>query len=232
VSNGVTLSQLDQSLAEHGLCVRGAFEVSAEDPMPAPGLGVTPAALVIVGHAGSALWAAFSASSEFCDGHPDPLDRWSRRIGEALALRFHAHALFPFDGPPYHPFQRWATRAEALRASPLGILIHPQFGLWHAYRFALALPLVPSDLRPTPIADSPCLTCSASPCVSACPVGAISLSGYRAQPCIEHLRNVPDSSCNATGCLSRQACPVGETYRYQPAHRQFHMRAFLSGMSG
>ena len=29
-------------------------------------------------------------------------------------------------------------RAEAVAPSPLGILIHPDYGLWHAYRGALA----------------------------------------------------------------------------------------------
>ena len=28
-------------------------------------------------------------------------------------------------------------RAEGLKPSPIGILMHPQFGLWHAYRGAL-----------------------------------------------------------------------------------------------
>lgn len=229
MSNGVTLSQLDEALGERGLSVRGAFEVLTQDLVPTPGSGVPAAALALVGHVGSALWAPFSSSPEFCDGQPDPLDRWSRRIGQALAARFGAYALFPFDGPSHHPFQRWAARAEALRASPLGIFIHPQFGLWHAYRFALALPEVPADLRRATIADSPCLTCVASPCVSACPAAAISPSGYLAQPCVEHLRSDTEGSCNAAGCRSRLACPAGGAYRYQPEHRQFHMHAFVAG---
>ena len=56
--------------------------------------------------------------------------------------------------PDMPPFQRWALRAEAVYASPLGILIHPEYGLWHAYRAALlfterlALPERPTRAEP------------------------------------------------------------------------------------
>ena len=58
-------------------------------------------------------------------------------VGE-LGQRFGATPLFPFDGPPWLPFQRWAARAEPLHASPIGPYIHPRHGLWHAWRGALA----------------------------------------------------------------------------------------------
>jgi hypothetical protein len=29
-----------------------------------------------------------------------------------------------------------------------------------------------------------------------------------------------------SGCLARQACPVGVEYRYEPEHAAFHMQAF------
>jgi len=45
-----------------------------------------------------------------------------------------------FDGPPYHPFQQWADRAEALQPGEMLLRVRPAYGLWHAYRFALALP--------------------------------------------------------------------------------------------
>ena len=63
-----------------------------------------------------------------------------RRVAAAidpLARSVGAMALYPFDGPPYRPFQRWAMRAEPVAPSPLGLFIHPEYGLWHAYRAAL-----------------------------------------------------------------------------------------------
>jgi hypothetical protein len=49
-----------------------------------------------------------------------------------------AVGLFPFQ-KPHLPLQRWAKRAESCHASPLGMFIHPEHGLWHGYRCALAL---------------------------------------------------------------------------------------------
>ena len=40
----------------------------------------------------------------------DPLDRWSRRLIERLARELGGRALFPFGGPPFLPFQRWASQ--------------------------------------------------------------------------------------------------------------------------
>ena len=34
----------------------------------------------------------------------------------------------------------WAARAEPVYRSPIGIMIHSEFGLWHAYRAALLFP--------------------------------------------------------------------------------------------
>jgi epoxyqueuosine reductase len=41
---------------------------------------------------------------EFTDGRPDPIDRWSRRVIGHMACDLGAKALFPFGGPPWHPF--------------------------------------------------------------------------------------------------------------------------------
>ena len=87
--------------------------------------------------AGREGWGAFAASPEAHDGLEHPLDRFSRRVIEALARDLGALALFPFGGPPYWPFQQWARRAEPVHPSPIGLLIHPRYGLWHSYRGAL-----------------------------------------------------------------------------------------------
>ena len=91
-----------------------------------------------------------------------------RRVGGASTR--------PMDRPIF-PFQRWAMKVEPVFPSPIGILIHPDYGLWHAYRAAIclhqAIPVPSRDDRP-----SPCDSCADKPCLSTCPVGAFSRDGY------------------------------------------------------
>lgn len=138
-----------------------------------------------------------------------------------------ATPLFPFGGPPYLPFQRWAMRAEAVAPSPLGVLIHPDHGLWHAYRGALAfaelLALPPRDSRPRP-----CDSCADRPCLSACPVGAFRDGRYDVPTCMSHLEQPAGEACMSAACLARRACPVGREGAYDPAQARFHMQAFRS----
>ena len=80
-------------------------------------IGTDVAGTSSLGNVGDSLWTSFERSPEFADGERDPMDRWSRRVLGTLAERFAGSALFPFDGPPWLPFQRWAARAEPLNAS-------------------------------------------------------------------------------------------------------------------
>jgi hypothetical protein len=118
-------------------------------------------------------------------------------------------------------------RAEAVAPSPLGILIHPDYGLWHAYRGALAfadrLALPPRVERPRP-----CDSCAGRPCLFACPVGAFSEQGYDVPACTGHISGPAGVPCMGGGCLARRACPVGPAYGYAAAQARFHMAAFLS----
>lgn len=149
-----------------GLALRGGFHVE-------PGDGIDAATILMLGWTGGVQWPVFAAAPEYADGRPHPLDRWSRRVVGALAARFGATPLYPFGGPPWLPFQRWALRAEPLFRSPIGLLIHPDWGLWHAWRGALAFP-ARLDLPHAPPAANPCLPCPRF-CLAggrtACPVG-------------------------------------------------------------
>ena len=200
------------------LALRGACHLIAAD-------GIDGGTLVLLGVTGDIGWSGFAASPEAADGMADPLDRWSRRVIDALAARVGGTALYPFGGPPWHPFQRWAMRAEPVHPSPLGILIHPDWGLWHSYRGALALPerlaLPPPDLR-----ASPCADCTARPCLGACPVGAFTASGYDVAGCAAHIAAPVGAECMSEGCRARHACPVGVAHRHAAAQAGFHMRAF------
>lgn len=189
--------------------------------------GVTAGTLVMLGFTGKE-WPNFAASPEFKDGRPHPLDRWSYRVINELAALFSAKAYFPFTAPPM-PFIRWSKKAEPVHSSEIGMLIHPEFGLWHAWRGALAFREA-LDIPPRETAPSPCESCAEKPCLSACPVGAMKGGGvYDVAACVSHLRVQQGGECMTGGCLARRACPVGKEYQYTPEQAAFHTRSFRGG---
>jgi len=208
--------------------VRGAF-------WPEPGEltpylpGWVAGTLVLLGFTGSRQWPEFARSAEARDGLPHPLDRWSRRLVGALAEEFGARDLYPGATPP-PPFQRFAARAEALHQSPLGLLIHPRWGLWHAYRGALLLPQRIALPGAAPSA-SPCASCAGRPCLAACPVQAFRDGSFDLERCVRHVASEAGSDCREQGCRARRACPVGAEFRYEEDHAGFHMRAFLRSLT-
>ena len=225
-------SHLERTLAAHGLRLRGGFVPVPVDALPALPHGAPPAVVWLVGHVGSQAWPHFSASPFLRDGLPDPLDRWSKSIGNSIAEAEDGCAIYPSDGPPWFPFQQWARRVEPVATSPLMLLIHPQYGLWHAYRFALVLPqLHPVDAQGladaalVPATDV-CAACDGQPCLQACPVQAFTGTLYRVDACATHLQAPAGADCMQGGCLARRACPVAAGLRYVPEQAAFHMAAF------
>jgi hypothetical protein len=221
------LARIEAGLADEGLVLLGAFHPAPEDAVPAQPDGRPSRTLLLAGNAGGSLWARFSAAPEAGDGRPDPLDRWSARVIGALAAAAGGLALFPFGGPPYLPFQRWARRGAPLSASPLGVLIHPDYGLWHAFRGAVALaealPLPPAEARP-----SPCDSCAGRPCLTTCPVNAFTAAGYAVADCAAHVAAPAGQDCLDRGCRARRACPVGRAWHYPAGQARIHMTAFIA----
>jgi hypothetical protein len=219
------LEALRRAAAEAGLALRGAFHPAPGDAVPPAPSGAAIATLVLLGYAGGGQWHRFTASPESLDGLPDPLDRWSRRIIGGFARDLGATAFYPFGGAPFLPFIRWAQRAEPVHPSPLGMLVHPDWGLWHSYRGALGftamLDLPAPDRRP-----SPCDTCCDRPCLGGCPVGAFTPGRYDVARCVAHLASDAGSPCNDGGCLARHACPVGRDRRPDATQAAFHLAAF------
>ncbi len=178
--------------------------------------------VILIGNAGSQMFRRFARER---DPRYDRLDDWCGEVIGALAQELDARAVFPFDKPPY-PFLTWARRGGAGHVSPLGLNIHPQYGLWHAYRAALLFP-VAFDLPPLSPGAHPCETCSGKPCLTACPVRAFSPAKYEVETCVDHVASAAGEDCMAGGCLARRACPVGQAYTYLPEQALFHMDAFL-----
>lgn len=195
----------------------GWFEPRPDDRLPESSRFV-----ILIGNAGPDMWRRFVRER---DPSREAMDNWTRDAVGALARDLDATAYYPFDTPPL-PFLTWARRARAGHVSPLGLNIHSQYGLWHAFRAALAFP-VAFDLPQASAGAHPCETCTEKPCLSACPVSAFTGSSYDVTACARHVASAAGEDCRMNGCLARRACPVGRAYTYSPAQSQFHMRAFL-----
>ncbi len=215
----MTYDAISRALEPHGLIARGGFT-----PLAGDGLGGDAACVVMVGNAGPAMWHSFAAARRT---GADPMNLWTRRVLGAVAEQFGCAVVFPFEGPPWWPFQRWAMRAEAVFVSPVGMLIHPLYGLWHAYRGAFVFREPVAGLPQREDVASPCETCDGKPCLSTCPVDAFAAGSYDVPACTRHLRSSEGSDCMNSGCLARHACPVGRQ-RYHDGQARFHMEAFLA----
>jgi epoxyqueuosine reductase QueG len=174
--------------------------------------------VILIGNAGPDMFARFARS-----GAPT-MDEWTKVVVDALAEELGAKALYPFDKPAL-PFLSWARRCGAGHMSPLGLNIHPTYGLWHAYRAALLF-TVEFDLPRISAGAHPCETCADKPCLSACPVAAFDGSSYNVAVCGEHIKTDAGDECMEGGCLARLACPVGQKFTYTQSQAQFHMRAY------
>ncbi len=217
---------LAESLAGFGLHLHGVARLERAE-IESYGFAGDLREIALVGNVGSSYWPHFSTSAEFGDGEADPLDRWSRRVAQTICARHDLAPVYPFDGPPYYPFQRWAGRARDLSASPIGVLMHPRYGLWHSFRFAL-LGSGFEPLEPAPATESPCLGCSGKPCLHSCPVDAFDGNGYDVDACAGFLRENSACECLSAGCRARHACPVAADYQYLPEQSRFHLQAFLA----
>lgn len=209
---------LYQQLAANRLEVLGGFTATPDDALP-PGTQT----LLLLGPAVPGFWAHIKAQPEWLDGAPDPVDRWSRRVIGTIACSLGAKALFPFGGPPYHPFQSWAMRSGRCWESPVRLLVHTSQGLLVSFRGALALREALDP--PVPLAK-PCDTCAEKPCLTACPPAALTSAGYDVPACHEFLDTPQGSPCLNGGCLTRRACPVSQAYARVKEQSAYHMRRF------
>jgi len=226
----VLYADVAAALAPTGFVARGGFVADSGSPGDAAlpsAHGAPTRSVVIVGNIGRAMWPAFRSAER---PGPDPLDAWTCSVLIPIATSLGAGFVHPSD-QPYQPFQRWAQRADDVWSSPIGLLIHPDHGLWHAYRGAFLFPAVVDGLPPVGRRPSPCVTCDGRPCLTTCPVGAFtdgpSGPAYDVDACVGHVRSDRDPDCLGDGCAARRACPVGADGRYGPDQMRFHMRAFV-----
>lgn len=210
------LAQIETEMQRHALTVAGGVRNGAA-PLPD---GVET--LLMIAPDGPRFWAAFIQSPEYLDGAPDPMDRWSMRVIDALAGKLGAQAFYPFGANPPYPFFSWALATGRAQSSPVQWLIHERQGLWLSFRGALGFGAALDLPAPAP---APCTTC-ARPCVTACPVGALTDKGYDLAPCHAYLDTPEGADCMRHGCAVRRACPVSRAFGRDSDQSAFHMRHF------
>jgi epoxyqueuosine reductase len=212
-----TLQDISDQAARHSLMIVGGFT-----PDPGDGAPSGTCSLLMLGPKEPGFWAHFTAQPEWGDGLPDPMDRWSRRVIGTMACDLGAKAVFPFGGPPHHPFFRWALKTGRIWESPVRLLVHAEQGLFISFRGALALKH-PVDL-PLPMAP-PCTACD-RPCLTACPATALTGGGYDVPACHSYLATPKGDDCMDQGCAVRRACPVSHGYARMPEQSAYHMEQF------
>ena len=216
----VSLKRIEALAARHFLAVLGGFCCEDEVGLPAGARSV-----LLLGPAEPGYWAHVKSQPEWgqflTENRPDPIDRWSRRVIGGMACDLGAKALFPFGGPPYHPFYQWALRTGRVWDSPVRLLVQAEQGLLVSFRGALAL----RELVEVPRAVRPCDGC-AQLCLTACPVRALGAGGYNVAACHDFLAKPAGADCMNSGCGVRRACPVSQGYARLAEHSAYHMGMF------
>lgn len=236
-------AEIEEHAEALGLCIMGAVAAAdrgsqgghnhgaiSDTPLSESPPSDNPhGSLILLGTAHS-FWPQFQTSPEWADGAPNPIDRWSTRVLTTLAAQLGARARFPFGGPPYEPFIKWAQQSARFFTSPSQMLVHDAHGMMISLRGALEFEdrfPIPAPARTAP----PCDSCATQPCLSTCPVAALPKGGpYDVAACGSHLSQPAGAPCLSQGCLARRACPLSAGAHRAPAQNAHHMQAFLANL--
>ena len=180
---------------------------------------------VVFANGGTLFWERFiediTANPEHFTEHQHPIDDFVLRCLEAVdpaPENTRRWITCSENATVFLDFRILAERAGIGHQSPVGLLIHPEYGLWVSLRMVL---LTTERISRTDLTtDSPCTDCEAKPCVSACPAGAVSISaGWSVQKCASFHRE--STVCEGI-CHSRRYCPIGRQHRHSRLQHLYH----------
>lgn len=172
--------------------------------------------LILIGHAGTALWDALKKSGI---ATADPIDDFTVRTVRRWFAEYHAHRNYEiiYPGPAAIGLQGLGQLAGWHHATPFMVGIDRRWGTWYAYRAVVIADTRFAPTRPA-ASTSPCASCEHTLCISNCAAAALEGGRFDMQKCLAY-RKLPGSRCKAT-CLARISCPVGSAHRY--ADEQIH----------
>ncbi|MGD0288226.1 MAG: hypothetical protein ABSC63_01000 [Candidatus Binataceae bacterium] len=215
--------------------VTAAMRTDAFDSADAP---AAARSIVVVGNGGGDFWRAFSEFAERNPGWRDranPLDDFTREVIErdvVPAVRqsgARCRTVYPFmDGGPTLNFIELAKLAGLGGPSIIGVVVHPVYGPWIAFRAALIVD-VDLDSPGAALGFDPCPGCVPRSCIAACPASAVAFpAGWDVPKCLTHRVEV-ETDC-ALRCHARAGCVLGPEHRYPDEELEYHQRRALAAM--
>jgi hypothetical protein len=193
--------------------------------------------IVLLGNGGADFWHRFKAHTAANPGwwtRDDPLDDFTRQVVEQeivkpiQRLEIGCTAVYPFGSAATLNFMQLARLAGLAGPSIIGVVVHPVFGPWIAFRAAL---LLDRELDHPGEASGfdPCPTCRTRSCITACPASAVSFpSGWDIPRCLSH-RVEASPDCGAR-CHARVACVLSPEHRYPDDELAYHQSRALQVM--
>jgi epoxyqueuosine reductase len=237
------LESIRLSAAPYGLNLIAAIPASRYDCLAAPSMRVDQIdaharSIVLVGNGGGALWRAFKEHAARDPGwmrRENPLDDFTRNVIEgsvvsaARSLGARCTTVYPFigDGPKLN-FMELGKLAGLAGPSIVGVVVHPTYGPWIAFRAAI---LIDADIdAPGPaLGCDPCPSCTTRTCISSCPADAVAFpAGWNIPRCLTH-RVETEADC-ANRCHARVGCVLGPEHRYPDDELAYHQGRALRAM--
>ena len=214
------------------------YDAAVKAEYRAATLAPTTKSIIVIGNGGGAFWQAFRRHAEQNPGwteRDNPLDEFTRVVVErdiaaALAQSRIPHTvIYPFiSGGPTLSFMEAGRAAGLSGPSILGVMVHPIYGPWIAFRAAI---LVEEPIDAPGEADGfdPCPSCTARTCIAACPANALSFAnGWDIPKCLTHRVEV-EADC-AARCHARAGCVLGPEHRYPDDELAYHQMRSLRAM--
>ena len=237
------LDQLTKAVAGSGLNLIAATPAARYDAVVSTQYRVSSIApgmqsIIVIGNGGGAFWKAFKEHADRHPGwteHEHPLDDFTRYVIERdAALILSASSIehrivYPFinDGPTLS-FMAAGKAAGLSGPSLLGVMVHPIYGPWIAFRAAILIDQ-PLDAPGAALGFDPCPSCVPRGCISACPASAVSVEkGWDIPKCLTHRVEV-EADC-APRCHARAACVLGPEHRYPDDELAYHQMRSLRAM--
>ncbi len=220
-----------------GAIAADRYDAAVPERLRACAIDPRARSIVVIGNGGGAFWQAYRRHVKTHPQWPqraNPLDDFTRDAVEgeiAAAVRargLRCTTVYPFvsDAATLH-FMELGRLAGIGGPSLIGVLIHPTYGTWIAFRAALLIDEM-IDEPAEALGFDPCPRCVPRTCIPACPAGAVSDRGWDVVKCVKH-RVEADPDCTA-GCHSRLGCVIGPQHRYPEDELRHHQERALRSM--